>query len=233
MKITSTHNSMYTIIVSILMVLSIFVNFGDAENTSFWPANCEEVLENNPNAFDGEHTLYINNDPQQAWSAYCQDMQGTPKEYLTLQNTCEGQNYSLYAAGGARQGSDVVTKFIKVRIDPETLEIINEDKSFAVSSGKVVWPSGSITSRKYGSAGDCVGIDSNLGSANIDLRGTPFKIKRSGGEQFLVSGYMAAGDIMYLHDDQVVNLTGGGYCGVNQAGTWPDPQNIKLEYIAP
>jgi hypothetical protein len=66
----------------------------------------------------------------------------------------------------------------------------------------------------YASAGDCRGGWSQTGTANVDVRGTPFTIAR---DQFVVEGYLPAGSTVFSENDQVVDLTGGGYCGGNSA----------------
>jgi hypothetical protein len=70
----------------------------------------------------------------------------------------------------------------------------------------------------YGTASDCLTTGSNTGAANIDLRGTLFEVD----DTFVVRGFLPFGSAngasganfeAFHVTSQVVNLTGGGFCG--------------------
>jgi len=62
----------------------------------------------------------------------------------------------------------------------------------------------------YGTCFDCSAPNSDRARSRIDLRGTPFAVA----SRFVNAGYAAKGSWNYHHDDQCVDLTGGGYCGM-------------------
>jgi hypothetical protein len=208
------------------------------------PSTCAEYKAQNPAAVDGAYTLYFNH--QQPWSAYCVGMSGSsPAEYLTLVNTGSGENFAQYTAGGARPGTNVVTSYYRVRIDPVTLVVDTSDQTFASSTGALTWSSGSISSLGYAQAADCVAWGSSTGLGNVDLRGTPFQVTTTpvptlnpAGGIFSLGGFKAAGTATYSASNQVVSLTGGGYCG-SIAAAWTDQTNdipapaLQLVYEPP
>src|SRR5262249_22986434 len=61
---------------------------------------------------------------------------------------------------------------------------------------------------------DCSAASRASGQANIDLRDTPFSVAPS---EFTQGGYNASGTSTYSANNQVVELTGGGYRG------WTNP----------
>jgi hypothetical protein len=165
-----------------------------------FPQSCRELATSDPAAKDGEHTLYLSNDEQHPWAAYCVDMGRTAKDYLTLPNS-NGGTWSMYRAGGAAPGTDVETRFDKVRIDPITLKLDISDQTFAVSTGSLTDVSGAqVTSMPLGVAMSCGGGSAN---ANVDVGGTPF---------VLANTFSLAGD-----------LGNTGY-----AGLWPSGQVIEM-----
>lgn len=172
------------------------------------PASCQQIKSANPAATDGEYTLYVNGDQALAWQAYCHNMAGAPAEYLALQQTSAGSNFSQYA--GSIGQSTVQTFYRKVRIDPVTLRVNTADQTFASSSGQL-WHGGeSVTSMPFGVAMSCDGQAS--GRANLNLRGTPFLVS---GNPFGVGGYIGSGNTTFSAGNQQVDLTGGGFCGWN------------------
>jgi hypothetical protein len=179
-----------------------------------YPASCAEL---NPAAADGEYTLYVGGDPTKPWTAYCKDMTGTPKEYLTFQST-ENANFSQYTAGGSAVGTDVRTSYEKVRIDPETLKIDPTDRTFATSTGSLTQGVNTTTSMDYALAADCAGTNSAAGVANLDFRGSPFA---AAPDQFAIGGFNPGGMTTYRENGRIVDLTGGGDCGWNSTiGTY-------------
>lgn len=191
--------------VVLLMLVSPLVGVSPALGTA-GPATCQEIKNANPAAPDGEYTLYYRGTPV---SIYCANMSGSPKEYITLPNTGGNTNFSAYAPKGSEPG--VRTQWYKIRIDMATLTVNPDDFAFSSSTG-YVYHEGTRTVVSYGAAMGCTGrVD---GTANVDLRGTPFTINPA---QWVVAGWMAGGSTTYS-GNQVVNITGGGYCGWNTPG---------------
>ena len=85
-------------------------------------------------------------------------------------------------AGGQAVGTDVVTRFDKLRIDPASLKVDIGDTTFAVSEGKLVHTSGAeITSMPLGVAMSCGG---GYATANINIFDTPFELD----ERYTIAG---------------------------------------------
>jgi hypothetical protein len=166
---------------------------------------------------DGHYTLYVDHDPAKPWTAYCRNMAGTPAEYLTLPSTGNSVNFSQYTATSS-QGSNVRTRYTKLRIDPVTLKVNIADQAFSSSTGQLRHGSVTVTSMPYGVAMSCNQAPSGLG--NIDLGGTSFKAAPNA---FMQAGTNYSGTNIYSSADKVVNLTGGGYCG------WTSPTPYTLD----
>jgi hypothetical protein len=204
---------------------------GMTQALSSTPATCQELRSANPSAVDGEYTLYVGGDVKRPWAAYCHDMAGSPREYLTLVNTGSGANFSQYTAGDASPGQDVRTSYSKLRIDPVTLRVHVADQTFAQSSGALNHGSELVTSMPYGVAMSCDTQASGL--ANLDLRGTSFAVAASA---FSLGGAAPTGETRSSVDRRVVDLTGGGYCGWNSWAPAYNPFNqnggteLQLEY---
>ncbi|MFL5354709.1 GON domain-containing protein [Archangium sp.] len=191
------------------------------------PATCQELKSVNPQAVDGEYVLSFNGNPTQPWTAWCRDMAGTPTEYLTLLETGTS-NFSQYTAGWASPGTDVRTTYFKLRIDPATLRVNTTDQTFSSSSGVLNHSGyGEVRSMPYASAASCNWAPS--GVANLDLRGTSFSVAAN---QFVVAGWNAVGETHYSADAQVVDLTGGGYCGSNSVTTSDGLLQLALKPLA-
>jgi hypothetical protein len=173
-------------------------------------ANCAAIRALDPTAGDGNYTILGGPAPGQAFTVYCYDMAGTPTEYLNLVNTASTANFSQYTAGGPAFGTDVRTSYTKLRLDPATLLVDTNDQTFATSTGFLVHPFNTpVYSMPYGSAMDCQDFFSSTGIANIDLTGTPFTVAST----FSVGGFVPNGSIATSSNGQVVDLTGGGFCG--------------------
>src|SRR5512138_869654 len=97
-------------------------------------ATCAEIAACRPGSPDGEYVLAT---PFGNLPLYCHDMAGTPREYLTLVNTGQFDNYGMYKAGGASPGTDLVTSFTRLRVDPSTLGVAIGDLTFSSSTGSV------------------------------------------------------------------------------------------------
>jgi hypothetical protein len=180
------------------------------------PVNCLEIASANAAALDGE---YIIAPGGRVFRVYCHDMQGTPREYLPLASVGAGSNYAMYRAGGYSNGTDVVSRYFRVRLDPTSLVVDTSDQVHASSTGMLTHGADRVTSMPYGVAMSC---GAEFGAANIDLTGTPFRIA----ETFIVDGYGADGSVHYSVDDQVVDLSGRGYCGwINPSPSRVNPYN--------
>lgn len=62
-------------------------------------------------------------------------------------------------------------------------------------------------------AGDCSGLNSSAGRANVDLTGLPFVVTAT----WSTNGYYAAGGATRSSNNQIVDISGGGYCGNTSA----------------
>merc|ERR1712154_401356 len=62
----------------------------------------------------------------------------------------------------------------------------------------------------YATRLDCSAPHSRRALARIDLRGTPYKIPDG---EFSHGGYLSNGTWTYSENGQVVDISGGGYCG--------------------
>ena len=136
---------------------------------SFTPETCDDVKAHDKEAKDGDYTLYIQGQASLPWPAYCHDMAATPREFLTLPQGA-GKNTSMHKGSATSPGSDVVTVYQKVRIDPVALTIDIGDTTFAHSTGQLDHAGKQVTSMPFGVAMTCGGV----ASANIDVTGTPF-----------------------------------------------------------
>lgn len=157
---------------------------------------------------DGAYVLHFGGDSTKPWVAYCLDMAGVPKEYLQLMRTT-GRNFSQYTAGGAVSGTNERTVYTKIKIDPSTLVVDTTDQAFASTSGSVSINGVPVVAMQYGSAGSCDSKPSGI--ANIDLQGTPFTISPLA---FILAGFHPMGRVVSSANNQVMDLTGGGFCGV-------------------
>ncbi|MCK5398329.1 MAG: metallophosphoesterase, partial [Thermoplasmata archaeon] len=205
------------------------------------PESCQDIRDTDSTASDGEYTIYPNGNTQ-VFDVYCNDMAGTPSEYLKLMKTGDSYNFAQYTAGGASPGTSVKTSYQMIRLDPATLMVDIGDQTFATSTSFLyhssvtrgnIYP---VNSMPYGIAYDCKSSLSKTGVANIDLSGTPFAVI----DTFSLSGHNPAGRSIFSQDNQIVNLNGGGYCG----GITPSPGmsipfnteggfRLDLEYIGP
>jgi hypothetical protein len=168
------------------------------------PTSCADVATANPSATDGDYTIYP---AGETIAVYCTDMSSAPKEYLTLPNTTNA-NYSTTVDS---QDQRLVTRFTKVRLDPATFQVNIQDARFSTTSGYVNY-NNHYGPNNYAMASDCIWYGSQRGTANIDLTGTPFYVS----DTFIPQGWGQAGSSTFSIHNQVVDLTGGGYCGDNE-----------------
>lgn len=253
-KLTPTLAKRLDLLFVIALVAALTLVMGPhPASASHLPESAQDILIANPGAPDGEYTIYPNN---QVFTVYCHNMAtGAPEEYLTLVNTGRNFNFSQYTAGGAVPGTDVVTHYTKIRLDPDTLVVDIGNQTFATSNGgplqhglyKVTW-------MPYGAAEACFWPNVPKGKANIDLRDTPFAVD----DEFEIAGWWVSGTVSdssglvfsFLGTNQlpynkigavtsqVVNLTGGGYCGYTHIAGAPSPETgdgglLQLKYIGP
>lgn len=194
--------------------------------------SCADIALEDPSASDGAYTLYADLDPDRPWTAYCHDMAGEPRTYLSLVAVGEGRNFAQYTGD-----SSVRTAFTRVRIEPTTLAVDIDDLTFASSSGALYHGQELVTAMPYGVAEGC-GHEAEPGLANIDLTGTPFKIA----SPFCTSGASAFSSVAVSQDDQVADIVGGGYCGWTSPTCSYGPHQLmntvngwilQLAYVAP
>lgn len=157
-------------------------------------------------------------------------MQGAePKEFLSLHLSSPEHNFASYFCGpdcaeNAPDGetpSTVTTAYSKLRINPCTLKVDVTERTFAKSTGKLWHPdSGGAPTliydfEPYGVAESCESSGTE-GKSNIDLSQTPFVIK----QQFTLRGAGPTGETKVGANKQIVDLSGGGYCGSNGPTDW-------------
>jgi GON domain len=185
-------------------------------------SSCADIHRHLVKAPDGDYLLYNNGN---LFTVYCDDMSTTPREYIDLTSTGPGANFSQYTAGGASPGKNVTTTFKKLRVNPDNLTVDIGDLTFAWSTGALKHSGKTlVTSMPYGVAMSCTKPQAANGVANIDLRWTPFQVNST----FTVGGYLAKGSAVVTQNYQLVNLTGGGYCGWNAPTGAPfNPFNPK------
>ena len=181
------------------------------------PESCAEVRALNPSAPDGD---YLISPAGFQFQVYCFDMAGTPREYLTLVHTGSSSNFAQYFADPTDY---VVTHYTRIRLDPATLLIDISDQTFASSTltGHVGNGPITVTSMPYGVAMACQGCGLAGGGANVDVRGLPFKVANT----WVLGGACASGTTTLSANDQVVDVTGGGYCGWNSPAPLYNPFN--------
>jgi hypothetical protein len=195
--------------------------------------SCEAIRLAHHGLHDGDYTIQSGT---RSYTVYCVEMlEGPAREYLTLLATGPGKNFASWA-GEYQQPLDarlLTTTYTRVRINPLSLKVATTDVSFAMSTAPVFGPGQMLYSYNFASAGDCLSDGSQQGKANVDLTGTPFRITDS----FRVDGWNPAGTVngvsvgwggtLYVQS-QVLNTTGGGFCG----GTTPmQPDSLQLEFM--
>jgi hypothetical protein len=155
------------------------------------------------------------------WTAYCRNMNtNDPLEYLPLSSP--QTNFGQFAAGGMyATGTTCTTSYSKLRLVVSSGMVDVSDRTFSTSTGNVMEGGNhpaNVTSMPYAVAASC--NDTAGGVAEIDLTGTPFQVAAGA---FAPGGYLGQGSATYASNDQVVKLTGGGYCGWESPGTLTDP----------
>lgn len=188
------------------------------------PANCQAIRTADPAAPDGNYAIQAANG--RVLNVYCFDMAGTPREYLSLLNTGGSYNFGQYTAGGASPGTDVRTNYTRVRLDPATLLVDIADQTFATSTGGLNHGGTPVTSMPYGVAMSCRGFFDASGLANIDLTGTTLAVVNT----FVLGGFVPGGTTTLSANNQVADLTGGGFCGWNAPAPLFNPFNTNAGF---
>ncbi|MCA3013255.1 MAG: hypothetical protein INH41_12745, partial [Myxococcaceae bacterium] len=209
---------------------------GSYGRTRPMPVTCADI---SAAAGDGEYLFAFNGDPQRPYFAFCTGVGTTePRMYLTLHNRGTNQNFARYnATSFSGPLAIVTTRFQRVGFEPSTRRLRLADYAFAASMGTATGgPFGSnvVTRRPLGSAGDCSGWNSATGQSNIDLRGLPFAISAT--TTWTPDGFIPGGTSTFSFQRQVVDVTGGGFCGGNApgvagVGTSPDGE-VELTYLS-
>lgn len=198
--------------------------------------SCAEVKAHLGTATDGVYSI----DPDglgvlyKPFEVFCAAMaSATPKEYLELRRTTVPpapltSNYGTYVTSvdhGDLMCDCGVLKmvFSKVRIDPLTLVVDTEDRTFAVftdSAQATCWQSKPgchtdtfVIEPSYAIARACVAAGDDSGRANVDLRDMPFHLSGTDSSMFMPTGFAATGTPDIDPERKQVNLTGGGNCG--------------------
>ena len=167
---------------------------------------CADIRAANPAAGDGHYIIAPADTP---FVAYCHDMAGAPREYLSL---APEDNYS------------VGTRYARVRIHPGTLRVDVNDTTFAFAQAPGWMP--------YATAGSC-GDSLQEGRARIDLGAHPFIVQ----DAFMLRGAQAVGSVngVALDGDgawiavasPAVELAAAGSCGAIAPATGA----LQLAYV--
>lgn len=195
-------------------------------------SSCADVRDKLGSATDGTYAL--KRADGLTFEIYCAGMGPgqTPKEYLPLARTSpQGQrtaNYSTYYIGAQHAGQTcpcegpVVARFTHVRLILDTMTIDTRDQNLAeldYDHACFALHAEACNYRPwgYGIAASCAGNFDTRGEANINLRGTPFKLAST--HQFRKEedpslGFTSAGEVVSSDEMlQVFTLRGGGDCG--------------------
>ena len=185
------------------------------------PLTCFDVKAADPEAGDGPYTVYVARDANRPVTIYCHDMAGSPAAYVELASVSDEANF----ASTAFPGDELVTQYLRVRIDMRTLLVDSSDLTFATTTGGVPDYS-DATSTAYGVAIGCNegGDTPVLGRGNVDLTGTDWMVAEA--TQFVLQGVDVQGPGATISADRkVVTLSAGGRCG------WVEPVGgLYLDY---
>jgi hypothetical protein len=158
---------------------------------------CQSIRSADPTAGDSDYWIGSSG---KNFLAYCYDMAGTPKEYVTVD---PGNNYSLMMD---EFGATLRTRFSRVRVDPGNLNVDIAD-TFSDSTGVARTRGGAeFTSMPYASASSCK--DGVAAQSKVDISGTPFALHGA----FHVWGCNDSGDYPY-DNQQRVTLNVEDACG--------------------
>lgn len=197
-----------------------------------FPQSCAEARATR----EGPVRLYLGNNCDQPYEAYCDDLESGPTTWLALPQgdaTFERNfSFSRWQDNGnlgtnSAFGPGLITRFQRVRFEPESLRINVHDPRHATSDG---WdyPNGLLVDQLFGIAAECRNGPDPQARINVDLTGLPFRLV----SEWLPRGADARGSIV-ARSDQRVEATVHGACG----GTYPDgidyyyqPMHIRVAY---
>jgi hypothetical protein len=229
----------------VALILTMMLSLANDSSAANLAKSCSEVRQQDPSASDGEYILDLQG---KTASIYCADMSGTPTEYITLALTGPDVNYSFFPGSHVDHryrwylitGVNAHTSYLKIRIDPVSLVVDQTDVTFtnkiSVGVNGYDWSNPSFNptpkTANYATASDCYNMYSNRGKANVNLSGTDFAIDDS--VVFSTQGWAQNGSFTMNEERQVVDMTGGGWCG----GTGPEgPLKLKVnsaaDHVAP
>ena len=201
--------------------------------------SCHDLLVHKGPLADGDYTIDPDGTgPIKPFSVFCYGMNTpSPVEYLELQHSAltgeVNSNDIVIGGGGACPCPTIIFQFTRVRINIATLTIIPSDHTFAFArdtSPASCWSGlggachGFYIGEQYGSAVDCAGGGSTSGGANVDLRGTGFTIDPS--VAWVVNGFNPGGSSAFNTARDVLNASGGGFCGGNTPTVVTDAGNL-------
>ena len=191
----------------------------------YTPATCAAVKAKTGSSLDGDYTLYINGDGSKPWKAYCAVMDSVqPLEYLTV--TPANENLATYKSGGTSTGSDVITIYQRLRLDPMTLRVATADQRFTTSIGNLNHNNTAVVvnAMPYATAMSCLGAANQTADAFINLVGSRFHLD----QVFTKAGNAPGGAIRFANNAQKAAISGGGNCGWHApAGAPTDPFNQR------
>ncbi|XP_067652683.1 uncharacterized protein [Haliotis asinina] len=183
---------------------------------------------------DAEYWIYPSILGGKKIKVWCNNMAGTPQEYITLPEDNEGEfpnkqnlHCSSRSNGGKIQGNDISkvgkNRFKRIKVDIDTMVVDRSDRTFARTEGKA-YP--------YGYAGDCYsyhyGHKSSCGTKGyfkIDTRETGLRIKPS--LKWKLSGYLPFGEVKRSEGNAEIRVRCGGGCG------WCEPEGDMVLEINP
>jgi hypothetical protein len=181
---------------------------------------CAEIAAAHPGSPDGDYA--VRGMGGATFKVYCYNMASAPATYLTLgvSGPESGKNFGSW--GGEYQhlweNHVIETYYSRLRFDPATLQVDNNDITFSETiGGRAFGPGAYLYSFPYANAGDCLG-SAPLGRANIDLNGTPFSLD----ELFVTEGWTPNGYVNGEYNGwdetkavtgKTADLVGGGFCG--------------------
>jgi hypothetical protein len=157
------------------------------------PACAQDILAAYPEAKDGEYDIWLGGDGMKRVKLYCRMSDGA-KEYLTLTqpNTSMMKGDNVGGAYPGYTGTDVITRWERIRLDPHTLEVGLTDFFGSTSVGG---PTKHCTQVSFGLACQCGGDAADFAYGNVDISGTPFVFHPS--VTFgIISAYQDAGKMI-------------------------------------
>jgi hypothetical protein len=206
------------------------------------PTSASDLMQMYPKIPDGDYDIYLDGKLENRVTLHCVTSGGGAAQYISLVETAGGSNQSHWPASppgfGFRKGTDMTTAYTKISFDTETKTVDVTDTRFATTSGGPLTdtmkdindqktPGGTYSYAPYATASAYnfqVGNERGepFGTANVDLRGTPFSIDPS--VTFPSTEFSVITNAQQPTDNtrKVINLRGGGYAGPGTAQPSPD-----------